>query len=256
MKKSHHDTTSELELSHALEENVFIQWVTQHGPTVLIVVLASLVVLGIGYRFIGGGSNKAEADYVNAENDYVIFKRGIAEGTAVATPEEAFQRLQQILKARPDLESKYDGLLAQTLINRGNLSEAKVYADRTLARTSRDHLPLYADYAQTTLLIGQEQYKDALLKALQLKQQMLDAASAEGQQAGTQGFGNILFAFNLLRIAMLEQQVGTPEDELKAWQTLKDYAKGFPILQQHFEEGGVSLLNYIEAREKVLNETK
>lgn len=244
MKKSHSDTSTNLELAHSFEDNRFIQWITEHGTTAILSVLAALAILGLGYRFISGGSAKAESDFMNAENDYVIFKRGVAEGTSVASPEEAFQKLQEILKARPELNAKYDGLLAQTLINRNNLQEAEVYAKRTLTRTDSDHLPFYTDYSETTLLICNQQYQEALIKALQLKQQMVDS--------NHQGYGNTLFVFNLLRIAMLEQQAGTAEDELKAWQALKGNEKGYALLQQHFEEGGVSLANYIEAREKAI----
>lgn len=242
MKKAQHNGLPNLELSHTFEDNRFIQWMTEHGTTVIVSVLAALVILGVGYRFIGGGSSKAESDYINAENDFVIFKRGVAEGTNVASPDEALQKLQKILQARPDLNAKYDGLLAQTLINRNDLAQAQLYANRSLERTKIDQLPFYTSYSETTLLICNQQYKDALLNALQLKQQMQDGKASD-----------ILFAFNLLRIAFLEQQVGTPEDELKAWQTLKGFAKGYSLLETHFAEGSVSLSNYIEARERSLH---
>ena len=55
---------------------------------------------------------------------------------------------------------------------------------------------------------------------------------------------------------MLEKQVGTPEDELTAWQDLKQAesvdAKAFEQVIQLFKEGNVTLADYIEAREKTL----
>lgn len=254
MKKTHETSASQLtdlELARELGENRFVQWISQHGVTAVLSIVAALLVLGIGYRLISGGSAKAEADYINAENDFVVFKRGTKDTATAMSQDEAFKKLDLLIKAHPDLNAKYDGLIAQLLINRDQLDQAQVFVDRTLARTSGDHLPFYADYAETSLLISKQQYQDALLKALQLKQQMVDSRAAD-KQAAKKEFGDTLFAFNLLRIAILEQQVGTPSDELKAWQTLKGSAKEFKLLQDHFAEGKVSLSNYIEAREKVL----
>lgn len=267
MKKNNSDIASHLnkmEFAHLSEDNRFIQWISQHGLNVLYGLLAVIAIVVIGYRLLYGGGSKGESDYYNAENDYQVFAKNVASGSTVEAKEQ-LTKLQAIIQDHPELHAKYDGLLAQGLLNLGDVAEAQPYAARTLERTRDDKLPFYSDYASTTLLIAQQNFSDALKKAEELKQKMLDNAAAAGNDAGKRDFGDILFAFNMLRIAMLEQQIGDKQGELQSWQELKRYAKwsgeapssainplAFQILLNHFEEGKVSLLNYIDAREKVL----
>jgi len=66
----------------------------------------------------------------------------------------------------------------------------------------------------------------------------------------------LLYGFNLLRIASLQQQLGSKTEELNAWKEWKQFAqsdtKSSQKLINHFKDGNVSITNYIEAREKKL----
>lgn len=266
MKKNEYATKIDKHLSQFDEESPLVQWLSQNGLNALIALIALIAVVLLGYRLFYGGSSQQEMEYFNAENDFQLFNQGKIADTGTASNDEAFTKLQKILKSLPELNAKYDGLIAQTFLNREEISQAEPYANSTLVRIHDNHLPFYAEYAETTLLISQQKYQDALTKANGLKLKMLENAKISENQHQDRTFGDILFAFNLLRIAMLEQQMGTKKDELKTWQEFKQFAKwngepspstlispkAFQTLLEHFQEGKVTLLNYIEAREKIL----
>ena len=78
--------------------------------------------------------------------------------------------------------------------------------------------------------------------------------------------GCILYAYNLLRIAMLEKAAGTPKGELSAWAEMKKNAgwhgtqptsrtydpEAYLLLGQNFQNQETSLLDYIKYREDAL----
>ena len=246
-------------LSDFLAESPIIQWISDNGRNLLWILLAFLASALLLYKIFGGSSTKTESDYFKAEGEFSVFENS-ADPKA---QNEALSKLSALLTRYPDLQPKYDGLVAQTLLNRNEVKEALPFANRTLSRTGKDHLPFYADYAHATLSISQEKYDDALKQAQTLKEKMISHAKENGDE---KEFGDALYLFNLLRIAMLNQQLGNKEEELRAWQEFKQSAvqrqgEGYFVQSDLFEnvikklqEGKASLLNYIEAREKLLNQ--
>ncbi len=240
-KNTHpHNALPMADLHPSLDENPIIHWFVQNGKTLLYLLMGLLLLLVIGYRFIWGKTAKSEVEFLKAQNDFAIFQKEPAPSTT-ETQDNALQNLLSLLERHPELHPKYDGLLAQTLLMRNKIDSADKLEKGALERTKQENAPLFTDYAETTLLIAQNHYPEALQRALALKEKL------------SQEENSILFALNLLRIASLQQQLGLAQDELKTWQQWKQSAESpaFQTVNQLFTFGRVTLLNYIEAKEKI-----
>lgn len=236
------------------------EWLTQNGKNVLY-ILGSLVVLAfIIYRFSSGYTAHSEREYLSAANSFSQFETGAAENK-----EAALEELTAQLAAMPELQAAYGAPIAQTLLSRGKTEEAAPFINATLKRTQSDNLPYYADFGAASLLIAQTNYKGALEKATALQNTMLADLEANAD-ADSLSFGSSLFAFNTLRIALLHQQLGQDQEELSAWKELQRYAglastasphpqvapQAFHRLIQRLAVGNVTLLDYVQLREKTL----
>lgn len=252
----------------SLDEGAFTEWLSKYGKTIIYGLIAFVAVLIIVYRFSTGHAVKAEQEYMQAANDYALFTQEAQTKDPAAT-NSALIRLLGIMGRHPELHAAYDGALVQTLLNRGQITEARPLATKTLARIKSDDLPMYHQYATATLSISEERYQEALDSAKALQQQMIETI---GRQPAAQdrSFGDELFAFNLLRIAMLEQQLGDTQAELKTWHIWKQYAaletakdlpaavdaQAFRTVIQQLAIGSLSLPDYIAYREKALETVK
>lgn len=238
------------------EDNPVIQKLAEHGRTALIVLLAALALIFLVYRVTMIGKEQEEMDFWTADKEFRTFSSPQTADTDPLDGEEALVKLNSIIKSNPELHAKYDGLIAQTLINRGDAGNAIPFANLALARTEAENQPYYTNYTQTTLLIAQERYEDALKQALVLDKQMRESLS-KSQPAAERKFGDTLFAFNLVRIGILQQQLGLKNEERKTWQEWQQYLKGeksseltkaFKKQSALITEGKTSLSDYIEAR--------
>ncbi len=244
-----------------IEENRFIEWITNYGSVVLIGIACFLAVVLIGYRFASSSQKSSATDFFRAEKEFAVLQSDSAD---LSEKKTALTDLTRILQRQPDLHAKYDGLIAQELLNQGNILEAQKYADLALLRTKRDDLPFYADYTNITMMIAKEDYRGALASTQELKQKMIVNAELAKEESSERSFGDVLFAFNLMRSALLNQKIGDREAELNDWRELKQYARlsdqapptdafspqAFYSLLHQFEEGRSTMLSYIEQREK------
>lgn len=246
-----------------LDGNPFIEWITRHGETLLYVVLGAFIVLFGGYLWFAGSSTQAEGEFQNANEQFYVFQQG-AE-TPPQAKQEALSKLTQLIVKQPDLSAKYDARVAQILIDRNEFKQAEPFAESSLERVSKDHIPFYVDYAQITLLIAASKFEEALTRSIALKEQMLKDMVQWGEGTKNHSFGEVLFAFNLLRIPFLQQQVGATAEELQSWNDWKSYmapgihslptafnTKALFTVAQLFSDGSVSLDNYIDMRLQML----
>jgi len=254
MKKHHMQPSDQIHIPELLEESRYIGWISKYGKQALIGIAVLFAVLVLVYRSGFGGAVQAEGDYLRADTALQGFLKG---------EKNSLQKLESILKRRPDLAAKYDGIIAQTLLNRGEVEQAIPFAEKTLKRTEHEGLSLYHDYAKTTLQMSEGQYEAALERALNLKDKMLQQAGLKPEK---RGFGDILFAFNLLRIAILQQALNSKEEELKTWQEWKQFARwtaepppsehigarAFHVVLNHLDNDNISLTDYIATREEKL----
>lgn len=171
-----------------------------------------------------------------------------------SSKEESFyQEMKKALKKVPALEKKYEASIAQKLFEGDRISEALLFAHRSLSRIQED-APFHAAYGETSLLIEQGAYQDALERSVNLKEQMVrihDWSQME-QLAG----GALLYAHNLLRIACLQKELNNKPGEKAAWEELEVFLKGkrdlAPLVFGNFQEKGLDLTHYIDERKKQL----
>lgn len=227
MNKDMHDQkTFEHELSQTLGENPTIRWITQNGANLVWVLLGIVLLALLAYRFMGGSSSSTQ-DFFKADTAY----RSFVKEHDTTKQQEALDTLAGLLKSVPTLQSKYDGMIGQILLNRGQFKEAQPYIDRTLTRTSVDHTLYYPDYSNTTLTIGNKNYELALTQAQALDNQLTEETAPS------------LKAYNLLRIALLQQELGNKVGELQAWEKFRPMAPYTALA-----EGKVSITQYVQAR--------
>lgn len=249
-------------LLNFLDEDSIIDWLSRNGKNAIYILLGLIALFLVVYRLSSRNTSQTEKDYLQAANEFAQFESN--KLTDPSSNAEALDRLNAIMSSHPELHAAYDGAIAQTLLNRGQATEAKPFALATLKRTQSDNLPLYNDFASTTLLISDQQYKEALEKSQALKQKMLDDLGQTNNQSDL-AFGDMLFAFNLFRIAMLQQQIGDGKAELQTWQEWKRYAgldkakepnkisqAAFRTLIQQLAIGSIALPDYISYREQLL----
>ncbi len=242
MKKD--PSSAHFDAHNYLDEEGFLSLVSKYGSIVLYVTVALVAILFAAYRFSSHEAANFEEDYLNAANRY-------AQIQTLSDPEKkqaAVEDLRQILAKHPEFNANYQGNLAQALLEQGFVNQAIPLANETIKRVSNDQLSHYLHFATTSLLIEQQQYQEALAAALVLKEHVKD--------------NDLLNALNLVRIGLLQQQLGNREEELAAWKEWKRYAgsigiapeiktldpKIYFVIQNYYGQGALSLSNYIDSR--------
>ena len=246
-----------------LDEGRITDWLSYYGKNILYVLAGIIALIVIIYAFSSGMNSKSEQEYIQATNDFNYFSKSYDAQNPELT-QDALKRLNALMSKHPELHANYDGAITQTLLNRDMAEEANSYAIATLARVKSNDLPFYGDYAKATLLMSHKNFQAALEKTQTLQQNMIEAL--ETQTPSTRTFGDELFALNLLRIAMLQQELGESTAELQTWQEWKHYAgltqsthkitnvnpQAFRSVIQQLAVGSISLPDYISYRENLL----
>lgn len=259
--------------SDILDQHPFIVWVMEHGEKILYTLLGAFLILLFSYMWFSESSSREVSDFRSANEEFQAFQKLSDYTNDLSSQNEALVKLTQILQQHPSLQAKYEGLIAQALIDRNEVVQALPFAESTFRRVGKDNLPLYIDYSEITLLIGQNHYEEAIKKSITLKEKMnkllASDRSSESQLVGQnlkESFGEYLYAFNLLRIAFLQKHAGTAEQEIQSWKEWKDYmgpigmlqlgssfnTKAFFATAQLFNEGNLSLNYYIDERLQTL----
>lgn len=243
MKNS--QTTKNLNLTDDDMGTPLLDWMMQYGRQLLFGIAGLIVLLLVVIAWSQG--MRSESEYLEAASAYNSLEKGNAQ---------VLPKLSSLVNSQTDLQQQYDALIAQTLLSQSSPNEALPFAKRTLARTSADNLPLYNQFAETTLLIATADYLTALKQAELLKAAMLEQINQKSERT----FGDSLFAFNLLRIALLKQQID-PKSGAAVWKDWNLYATNDPSIQKQgidtkvfgkmqndLRIGNVSLGNYIESK--------
>jgi hypothetical protein len=217
---------------NTVETPLFIALLMRYRRSLLYIALTTLLLVVLGSRFIAGRQASREQDYLQAH----LLLRELTSEQASAS---AITALEGILYRHGELHAKYDGPLAQCYLKNENALEARAYASDLLGRTS-PFAEQYADFSRGSLLIAEHRFHDALTEAEALH------LSLKEEEAP------LLMAHNLLRIALLEGEIGLPEREREAWSKLVEQIEGQPALYgafiQAFTAGDLSILDYAKAR--------
>ncbi len=180
--------------------------------------------------------------------------------------DQTLERLQKIMSQHPELHAKYDGAIAQKLLSANEHQLAERYARSNWKRV--DHsFPYYTTFSSCSLMIEEGLYQEALDRSRQLQLQLEGDQQFWSQPQKGVRYGSILYAFNLLRIAILEEIAGSPEGEQVAWSTVRKYffhqmdpffssefcdREALSLIQENFDNQAATLIDYIEHREGIV----
>ncbi len=233
-----------------------VEWLTNHSKTILL-SFATLIVATFSlyqiYNRVGSGSG---AGYFEAERAYQTW---ISQESSDAAQ---FQKVERALRGHPDLKIKFGAQIAQRLVALGEVGKGSEYAREALHRAHDLSAGYYELFSKISLLVASGKYESALKASEELKAQMEGDDSFWQNRDPLVRSGSALYAYNLVRIASLYQELGQKEKELAAWDELVRNAgwKGIPQetktfdpeayaqLLQNFTQGDLSLLDYIEKR--------
>ncbi len=129
--------------------------------------------------------------------------------------------------------------------------------------------PYYAEFSKTTATIRKGNWTEALAAARNLQKQMRDDTVFWESQDKMIRSGDLLYAYNLMRIAALEKEVGTPIGELAALDEFLSHmtqpevadlaqmkgAEAWALVGYTFQDGAISLQDYIQQRKNSLEIT-
>lgn len=168
------------------------------------------------------------------------------------------EKLEKLLDSHDELKGKYDALIAQSLLLSQVPEKADIFLSRALKRIKSSHYPYHAKYAQISLLLTKSEWNQALQETLKLQDALKDEKVKDPSN-----FSYLIYTFNLMRVAFLYQKLKQKEEESIAWQELKkslnnpNIMDSEKILQnainQAFKKNSISLLDYIEYRQKALS---
>ncbi len=178
---------------------------------------------------------------------------------------EKLIKLQKILKHHPELHAKYDGRIAQKLLLSSQQGLAASFSKATQKRIG-EFSPYYMQFSNCSLLIGEKKFDEALSQSKALKQSLDQDEAFWKTKSEVVKHGAVLYGYNLLRIAFLEQMVGNAAGELAAWKEFKREAgwlesepptkqldpESFSMIGQSFQKNDVSLKDFIQYRETLL----
>ncbi len=133
-------STPKPNLLDSFEEGRLAEWLSKQGKNITYALIALIAILVIFYRFSTSHTAKQELDYIQASQDFTLFTR--ANSADAAASQAALHKLTSAMASHPELHAAYDGTIAQTLLDRSQVTEALPFATATLTRTSSNKLPL------------------------------------------------------------------------------------------------------------------
>jgi hypothetical protein len=188
----------------------------------------------LGYLYSGPDAKA----YANAET-------AVSKWQASPEDEKLYEAMRLAIQSVPELGKKYEATIAQNLIGSNKINEALVMACRSIQRVKED-APFHATFATTSLLIEQGSFQQALENAVALKELM-----GKEFQSKVKG-GSLLYAYNLLRIACLQQTLKNRPGEKAAWEELESFLTLSDEIIDSFSDKKVDLRKYIAERKKWL----
>ena len=252
-KKVQTALSEELPFADVFLNSPLYLWLSRCRRQLLAAAFISVALLFLMYKWSAYHSSRAGVAYSQVASDYSAFVHALEEGQSEDSGAYLAQ-LDEHLAACPSLRVDYDGLIAQQLLAYG-AAAAEPYAARVLERTAANHLPEYQAFARASVAAAVGDSDEALHEAYALKATLLEEGSREQ---------SLLFAYTLVRIAFLEQLVGSLKAAEAAWRQFQGYAgivggdtissspfnkEAFLAVANLFNEGNVSLVNYLNSQQ-------
>ncbi|HAZ16096.1 MAG TPA: hypothetical protein DCY54_05645, partial [Parachlamydiales bacterium] len=165
--------------------------------SVLCVALATVV---LSYQLMQKKKSCVEKKYHRAHLLLEKWKKG---------DEKGFDKLTAMLKKQPSFHETFDALIVEHFMDLKRAQDARKFLHSSLEKRE---LPLHRQFSSTSLLISEGELLLALAEAKALQAELLQTANPKQE---------VLSAFNLWRIALLEKQAGTPKGEQEALNALE-----------------------------------
>lgn len=234
-------------------EDRILPFLQKHGKNIAIAFALFIALLVVALIWQIRTHARSEGEYIAAERAFAALQLLPAGQTHIEDNPD-YKRLVGILKNYPELSSRYDGGLAQTLIRIGNVPLAMTYADRALQDLSVENLPFYEEYAKASLLITEGHKKEAYKRAVLLQKHM-EELMTKGAQPSSE-FGKVLLFLNRLRLATLLETMQMPQEAALAWSAVINEARTTqdPLLNDllaHWHSGDLSFVRYLETQKAI-----
>lgn len=247
----------------AFAKSVCVDWIADHSKTILISLASLLILLFTLYQITGKFSGHGRSDFIEAQSAYSAWV------AAKISNDELFQKLERPLKKNPELQAKFGALVAQHFLTINDPKNAEAFAKQSWKRTSNFLSPYYTEFSKTSLLVSQGKLQQALTAAKGLKSRMAEDSGFWASRDKMIRSGGLLYAYNLIRIAALEKEVGSSAGELAAWDELLANAgwtsvtssskmfdpEVYSVIQRTFQDGKISLYDYIIQRKAELTKS-
>lgn len=202
--------------------------------------------------------------FKNSYKDDVLLAESIfAKWKASPEKIELFESLHDLLQKRPKLQRRYEGLIAQVIIQSRQSKILEPISKMGFQQLQED-TSLYVLYGEASMLIHQK----SLSQALEISKRLEKSISIDLDELGeNQGLStiNLLYGFNLIRIALLQKDLGRAQDELQTWQNVESFlhwgknqlshgqASLTEIIIDNFRDKQVYLPDFIRARKQALS---
>ena len=231
----------------------FVDWMHRHLST----ITSSMVILLLAIAWIMYQRNLGSSkDYRAAETIFAQWS---------GTRNEQLVKLQKILKQHPELRAKYDGRIAQKLLLSSEEGLATSFSKAMLKRVGY-FSPYYTQFSYGSLLIGGKKFQEALVHSKILKQTLDQDRDFWKTKSEVFSHGQMLYGYNLLRIAFLEQALDNAQGEIEAWEEFKKQAgwstpsmppdPAYELICRNFQKNDVSLQTFIQYREEILTSSE
>lgn len=208
-----------------------------------IVIGSASVVAGVAILIGYFNSGPKALQYAEAESAFAQWKKSPLD-------EKLYSSMKQALSSVPSIGKKYEATIAQKLLNTDRVEEALVMANRSIGRV-KEEAPFHVTFAESSLLIEQGNFQQALENAVALKEEMGSSFSCADKG------GSLLYVHNLLRIACLQQALKNGPGEMVAWEELEKFLQAnkrlSKVLLGNFSSKEVDLTQYIQMRKKELS---
>ncbi len=219
------------------KSDYFGDWLVENGRNILGGILAIIIICALLWYYFGKRMN--ENDYINATNQFILFKREVVTSKGDnAAALAALAKLEESMKLAPELHTKYDGEIAQLLLAMGENHQALDYSKRFLKLSYPKALQTYATFASQSVDVVEGNLQNALALAKTINEKANSSS--------------LLSAYNLLQTALLEQAVGDSKSAKASWEEIKASLNNGTVqtIAKLFSLGNINLTQFIEQQNK------
>lgn len=251
-KSSKSKNQNEILLEEASEVHPFVDWLIANGKNLIYGLLALALGLLVIFQISANRQLSVETDYLRA--------RGLVQRLDQSNQEELsmqgdFDEFINLLSANSELREKYGAFAVQKMLELQEGSRANEYGQDVLSRAQPQLSEIFYQFSQGALLVGLENYEEALSSSLKLDPLLREKLSSSHSDLEKQSY-EMLFAFHLLRLASLHQSLGQEEEELDSlnelleFLALQSHSPQAKKILSHLAVGEVKLDDYLRERRR------